>query len=66
MLLRSGRDEDFARKVELWRELRYDDPEVYRKLRRSTLGHLVNLPGRPGRSVSMAAYRGARWALNFN
>jgi len=66
MLLRSGRDEDFARKVELWRELRFDDPEVYRRLRRSTLGHLVNLPGRPGRTVSMAAYRGARWALNFN
>lgn len=66
MLLRSGRDEDFARKVELWRELRYDDPEVYRRLRRSTLGHLVNLPGKPGRTVSMAAYRGARWALNFN
>jgi glycosyltransferase involved in cell wall biosynthesis len=66
MLLRSGRDEDFARKVALWRELRYDDPEVYRRLRRSALGHLVNLPGRPGRSVSMAAYRGARWALNFN
>ncbi|MCB2413540.1 glycosyltransferase family 2 protein [Demequina sp. TTPB684] len=66
MLLRSGRDEDFARKVELWRGLRYDDPVVYRRLRRSTLGHLVNLPGRPGRSVSMAAYRGARWALNFN
>lgn len=66
MLLRSGRDEDFARKVELWRELRYDDPLVYRRLRRSTLGRLVNLPGKPGRSVSMAAYRGARWALNFN
>ncbi len=66
MLLRSGRDEDFARKVELWRELRCDDPVVYRRLRRSTLGYLVNLPGRPGRSVSMAAYRSARWALNFN
>jgi len=66
MLLRSGRDEDFDRKVELWRELRYDDPAVYRRLRRSTLGHLVNLPGRPGRSVSMAAYRGARWAFSLN
>lgn len=66
MLLRSGRDEDFARKVELWRELRYDDPEVYKRLRRSALGHLVNLPGRPGRSVSIAAYRSARWALSFN
>lgn len=66
MLLRSGRDEDFARKVELWRELRYDDPEVYRRLRRTTLGHLVNLPGRPGRKVSVVAYRGAAWALQLN
>lgn len=66
MLLRSGRDEDFARKVELWRELRYDDPDVYRRLRRTTLGHLVNLPGWPGRKVSVAAYRGAAWALQLN
>lgn len=66
MLLRSGRDEDFARKVELWRSIRYDDPAVYRKLRRTTLGTLVNLPGKPGRRVSVAAYRGASWALQLN
>lgn len=66
MLLRSGRDEDFARKVELWRSIRYDDPVVYRKLRRTTLGTLVNLPGKPGRRVSVAAYRGASWALQLN
>lgn len=66
MLLRSGRDEDFARKVELWREIRYDDPDVYRRLRRTTLGHLVNLPGRPGRRASVAMYRGAAWALQLN
>lgn len=66
MLLRSGRDEDFARKVELWRSLRFDDPAVYRKLRRTTLGTLVNLPGKPGRKVSVAAYRSATWALQLN
>ncbi|WP_062135762.1 glycosyltransferase family 2 protein [Demequina aestuarii] len=66
MLLRSGRDEDFARKVELWRAIRYDDPAVYRRLRRTTLGHLVNLPGRPGRKASVAVYRGAAWALQLN
>ncbi len=66
MLLRSGRDEDFERKVQLWRELRYDDPAVYKAIRRNTLARLVNLPGKPGRQVSMAAYRGARWALSFN
>ncbi|MFW2513904.1 glycosyltransferase family 2 protein [Demequina sp. SO4-13] len=66
MLLRSGRDEDFARKVALWREIRFDDPAVYRRLRRTTLGHLVNLPGRPGRKASVAVYRGAAWALQLN
>lgn len=66
MLLRSGRDEDFERKVELWQSIRYDDPAVYRKLRRTTLGRLVNLPGKPGRKVSVAAYRSASWALQLN
>lgn len=66
MLLRSGRDEDYERKVELWRAIRYDDPDVYRRLRRTTLGQLVNLPGRPGRKMSVAAYRGAAWALQLN
>ncbi|WP_062461416.1 glycosyltransferase family 2 protein [Demequina soli] len=66
MLLRSGRDEDFARKVELWRELRYDDPEVYRRLKRGALGRIVHLPGKPGRKAAVAAYRGASWALALN
>jgi glycosyltransferase involved in cell wall biosynthesis len=66
MLLRSGRDEDFARKVALWRELRYDDPAVYRRLRRSTLGHLVNLPGKSGRRATIVAYRGASWVLQLH
>ncbi|WP_062310714.1 glycosyltransferase family 2 protein [Demequina rhizosphaerae] len=66
MLLRSGRDEDFARKVELWRELRYDDPDVYRRLKRGALGRIVHLPGRPGRKATVAAYRGASWALALN
>lgn len=66
MLLRSGRAEDFARKVQLWRELRSDDPVVYRRLRRAPLVRLVHLPGRVGRQLSLAAYRGASWALQLN
>lgn len=66
MLLRSGRDEDFARKVELWRELRYDAPDVYRTLKRGALGRMVHLPGKPGRKATVAAYRGASWALQLN
>lgn len=66
MLLRSGRDEDFERRVQMWKELRYDDPHVYRALRRSPLFQIVNLPGKPGRKVGSAAYRGAAWALQLN
>ena len=66
MLLRSGRDEDFARRVQMWRELRFDDPVVYRRLRRSPLVQIVNLPTTAGRKVSSVAYRGAAWALQLN
>ncbi|MFV0286517.1 MAG: glycosyltransferase family 2 protein [Demequina sp.] len=66
MLLRSGREEDFARRVQMWKELRYDDPVVYRHLRRSAIVQLMTLPGRPGRTLSQAAYRGAVWALQLN
>ncbi|WP_062302145.1 glycosyltransferase family 2 protein [Demequina subtropica] len=66
MLLRSGRDEDFARKVALWQDLHFDDPEVYRQLRRGALGRIVHLPGKPGRKATVAAYRGASWALQLN
>lgn len=66
LLIRVGTPESLAMKDELWSELRQQDPWLYRRLRRSVVGQLANLPGRPGRGISRLAYRAAQWAVGFN
>lgn len=66
MLIRSGTRADIDRKVSWWELLRAEDPLLHRRMRRSVLGHLVNLPGRAGRRTSLSAYRVARWVVGFN
>jgi len=66
MLIKSGTREHIDRKKGLWESLREEHPQVHRKLRRSMLGHVLNLPGRAGRQTSVTAYRVARWVVGFN
>ena len=46
MLIRSGTEENLAKKRELWRYLKNADAGIYRKLYLSILGRGVNLPGK--------------------
>ncbi|GAA4920661.1 glycosyltransferase family 2 protein [Nesterenkonia rhizosphaerae] len=66
MALRGGSKEMLRLKADLWDELRRVEPQLYRRLRLSLLGMLVNLPGQLGRRFSLGAYRTARWAYGFN
>jgi len=66
MLIRSGTRENLARKAGFWESLREEHPRVYRRMRRSMLGHVMNLPGRAGRRTTVTAYRVARWVVGFN
>ncbi|KGM13984.1 glycosyl transferase [Cellulomonas bogoriensis 69B4 = DSM 16987] len=66
LLLRSGTDAAIATKEAMWRGIREEDELLHRRLRRSTLGTLTNLPGRHGRRVTLAAYRAAQWRVGFN
>ncbi len=67
LLVRAGTPEALALKDRFWNDLRRDDPWLFRRLRhRSVLGQIANLPGRPGRGVSVLAYRAAQWAVGFN
>jgi glycosyltransferase involved in cell wall biosynthesis len=66
LLIRSGTPASLAEKDRLWRELRAEDPCLYRTVRWSGLGQLTNLPGRTGRRVSVLAYRAARRAIGFS
>lgn len=66
MLIRSGTREDIARKTGFWESLREEHPRVHRRMRRSVLGHIINLPGPAGRRTTVTAYRVARWVVGFN
>lgn len=66
MLIRSGTRSDLARKAGFWEALRQEHPRIYRRIRRSALGQLINLPGRAGRRTTVTAYRVAQWVVGFN
>ncbi len=66
LLIKSGTDENFEKKQELWRYLKNADAGLYFKMRHSILGRATNLPGKSGRTVSVAAYKVSRKFYGFN
>lgn len=66
MLLRSGTEENAARKDELWTLLKAKKPEAYRAVRRDLLGRLITLRSKPGRAVIMSGYHISQWILGYN
>ena len=66
LLLRSGTDENFAEKAGALAVLKEADLRLYYKLRHSLLGRAMNLPGKGGRKVSVAAYQLTQKFFGFN
>lgn len=66
MLILSGKEEDLAKKDELWSWLKEKDEELYKKLRHSLLGTWMNLPGKAGRKLSVFGYKTAQKIFGFN
>lgn len=66
LLTRAGTPQALAVKDELWATLAREDAWLHRRLRRSLVGQLANLPGRSGRGVTMLAYRAAQRVVGFN
>lgn len=66
MLIRSGTSENFDKKKELWNYIKTTDPWLYYKLRTSIIGRTLNLPGKSGRTVSVAAYKLCQKFFGFN
>ena len=66
LLTRAGTPAALEQKDQLWRQLRRQDPWLYRQCRWSALGALSNLPGRAGRRVSILAYLLAQRAIGFS
>ena len=66
MLIRAGTPEALEKKKKLLAFIRAKNPSLYFSLRHSMLGHVMNLPGRGGRKLSVAAYKIAQKFYGFN
>lgn len=66
MLLRSGTEENLEKKRELWGYIKEKDIRLFHHLRRGIMGNTMNLPGKGGRKISIAAYRISQKVVGFN
>lgn len=66
LALRSESEENLEKKKELWKYIKTSDKSLYNWMRRGILGNVMNLPGKPGRKVSVNAYRIAQKIFKFN
>lgn len=66
MMIRSGTEENLQKKRELWQYIKEKDLRLFHKLRRGIMGTTMNLPGKGGRKISVAAYRISQKVVGFN
>ncbi len=66
LAIRSGTEENMAKKKELWQHLRQKNFALFMRLRWGFLGQGMNLPGKSGRQLSIAGYKITRKFYGFN
>lgn len=66
LAIKSGTEENLRKKKELWDYLKKRDFKLWLKLRTSFLGQGVNLPGKVGNKLTIAAYKLTRKFYGFN
>lgn len=66
MLIRAGSEEALQKKKELLEYIKTQNRALYSKLRHSLFGRVMNLPGKSGRKMSVAAYKICQKFYGFN
>ena len=66
LAIRSGDAENMEKKKELWEHVKKTNMALYLRLRWGFLGQGTNLPGKGGRSLSIAGYKIAQKFFGFN
>ncbi len=66
LAIRSGTEENMEKKQEIWTYLRKLNLPLYLRLRWGFVGQSMNLPGKSGRQVSVAAYKICQKFFGFN
>ncbi|MDD6215662.1 MAG: glycosyltransferase family A protein [Roseburia sp.] len=66
MLIRSGTEENLEKKRGLWGYIKKKDLRLFHHLRAGIMGNTMNLPGKGGRKISVAAYKLSQKVVGFN
>lgn len=66
LAIRSGTEENLAKKKELWQYLKKKSFPLWLRLRFGFLGQGMNLPGKGGRKISEAGYKISQKFFGFN
>lgn len=66
LLIRSGDSENLEKMRDLWYNIKLQGPLLYRRLRWCLMGHLIHLPGKVGRRITVLAYLVTRRIVGFN
>lgn len=66
LAIRSGTEENLAKKKELWQYVKKRNFPLYLRLRYGFLGQSMNLPGKSGRKISVAGYKISQKFFGFN
>ncbi len=66
LAIRSGTEENLAKKKDLWQYLKQSNFPLYLRLRFGFLGQGTNLPGKSGRQLTIACYKITQKFYGFN
>ena len=66
LLLRSGTEENLQKKRDLWKYIKNYDIRLFHHMRNGIMGNTMNLPGKSGRKLSVAAYKLTQKIVGFN
>lgn len=66
LCIRSGTEENLAKKAEMWQYLKEKDGRLWMILRGGIMGNSMNLPGRGGRAISVEGYKICQRLFGFN
>jgi len=66
LLYKKGTKEAVRMKRELWQYIKQLDYGLYLRIRTSLLGSIINIPGKPGRKISLFVYKKVRKRYGFN
>lgn len=66
LAIKSGTEENMAKRAELWDYIKEHDPKVYKHLRHGLLAGASFLPGKAGRGIYLICYKIAQKVVGFN